>query len=60
MVVSRVTPGTPTGQARVEHIYAGNKWVTKHEWQQAIAANQNNIATEAQKTLLQAGHWAAP
>ena len=59
-VVSRVTPGTPTGQARVEHILVGNEWIPKHQWQDAIRAYRNGVATSEQLKLLEDGHWSAP
>lgn len=60
-VVERTTPGTPTGQKAVTHILTGDSvWTSRYDWQQAITAFQNDIATEAQKTLLESGHWVAP
>ncbi|MDF2869629.1 MAG: hypothetical protein K0R05_1204 [Anaerocolumna sp.] len=60
-VVERTTPGTPTGQKAVTHILTGDSvWTSRNDWQQAITAFQNDIATEAQKTLLERGHWVAP
>ena len=59
-VVSRVTPGTPTGQARVEHILVGNNWIPRYQWQNAINAYRNGTATSVQLQLLKDGHWNAP
>ena len=59
-VVSRVTPGTPTGQLRTEHILVGNRWVPRFEWQAAITAQKNGVATPEQLRLLENGHWPAP
>lgn len=61
-VVSRVTPGTPTGQVRVENIYTGigDGWTPRWEWQAAIDAYNNGTMTAAQEALLKAGHWIAP
>ena len=59
-VVSRVTPGTPDGQLRIEHILVGSEWIPRYEWQNAISAYQNGIATAEQLRLLESGHWKAP
>ena len=59
-VVSRVTPGTPTGQVRTEHILVGDTWVSRYQWQEAINANKNGTATLEQLQLLKDGHWQAP
>ena len=57
-LIERTTPGTPTGQRAVTHILTGEgQWTTRYDWQQAIKAFQNGTATEAQKTLLENGHW---
>lgn len=60
-VITRTTPGTATGQRKMQHILVGeNKWVTMNEWQQAITARKNGVATSAQDAMLKAGHWSAP
>lgn len=59
-VVSRVTPGTPTGQVRAEHILVGDTWVPGYQWQDAINAYSNGTATAEQLQLLMDGHWSAP
>ncbi len=60
-VVTRTTPGTPTGQIQVQHVLTGNNnWTPMHEWQNAIKAYQNGTATAVQNALLSNGHWQAP
>lgn len=59
-VVSRVTPGTPTGQVRTEHILVGDTWIPRYQWQGAISAYRNGTATQEQLQLLKDGHWQAP
>lgn len=59
-VVSRVTPGTSSGQARAEHILVGNSWIPRYQWQDAINAYRNGNATSEQLQLLREGHWSAP
>ena len=59
-VVSRVTPGTPTGQVRAGHILVGDAWIPKYQWQDVINAYRNGIATQEQLQLLKDGHWQAP
>ena len=59
-VVSRVTPGTPTGQVRTEHILVGDTWIPRYQWQDAINAYRNGTATQEQLQLLKDGHWQAP
>ena len=59
-VVSRVTPGTPTGQVRTEHILVGDTWLPRYQWQDAINAYKNGTATQEQLQLLKNGHWQAP
>ena len=59
-VVSRVTPGTPTGQVRTEHILVGDTWIPRYQWQDAINAYRNGTATTEQLQLLKDGHWQAP
>ena len=59
-VVSRVTLGTPTGQVRTEHILVGDTWIPRYQWQDAINAYRNGIATQEQLQLLKDGHWQAP
>ena len=59
-VVSRVTPGTPTGQVRTEHILVGDTWIPRYQWQDAINAYRNGTATQEQLRLLKDGHWQAP
>ena len=59
-VISRVTPGTPTGQVRTEHILDGDMWIPRYQWQEAINAYRNGTATAEQLQLLKDGHWQAP
>lgn len=59
-LVSRVTPGTPTGQVRTEHILVGDTWIPRYQWQDAINAYRNGTATQEQLQLLKDGHWQAP
>ena len=59
-VVSRVTPGTPTGQVRTEQILVGDTWIPRYQWQDAINAYRNGTATQEQLQLLKDGHWQAP
>ena len=59
-VVSRITPGTPTGRVRTEHILVGDTWVPRHQWQDAINVYRNGTATREQMQLLKDGHWQAP
>ena len=59
-VISRVTPGTPTGQVRTEHILVGDMWIPRYQWQEAINAYRNGTATAEQLQLLKDGHWQAP
>ena len=59
-VVSRVTPGTPTGQVRTEHILVGDTWIPRYQWQDAINSYRNGTATQEQLQLLKDGHWQAP
>ena len=58
-VVSRVTPGTPTGQVRAGHILVGDAWIPKYQWQDAINAYRNGTATQEQLQLLK-DDWQAP
>lgn len=59
-VVNRTTPGTPTGQQKMQHILTGDgQWTPMKTWQEAVIARQNGTATAAQQTLLDAGHWPA-
>lgn len=60
-VITRTTPGTPTGQRKFQEILVGDdKWVSMSEWQKAITDRANGVATEAQNAMLKAGHWPAP
>ena len=59
-VISRVTPGSPTGQVRTEHILVGDMWIPRYQWQEAINAYRNGKATAGQLQLLKDGHWKAP
>ncbi len=59
-VITRVTPGTATGKARKVHILAGDKWVSRFEWQAAINAYKSGTMTTAQEAMLKAGHWLVP
>ena len=57
-VVTRTTPGTASGQQKVQHILTGDgEWTTMNEWQAAIKARQGGTATTAQQQLLDSGHW---
>lgn len=59
-VITRTTPGSPTGQMKVQHILTGeNQWTPMSEWQAAVSARQNGTATAAQQALLDSGHWPA-
>lgn len=58
-VVSRVTPGTPTGQVRAGHILVGDAWIPKYQWQDVINAYRNGTATQEQLQLLK-NDWQAP
>jgi RHS repeat-associated protein len=59
-VVTRVRPGTPTGQVKQAEVLIGkNRWVGWKTWESAVKAYQNGIATTFQKSLLKWGHWAA-
>ena len=60
-VVTRTTPGTPTGLSKVQHVLIGeNTWVTRADWQSAINAYQNGSMTAEQSVMLDSGHWDAP
>ena len=59
-VISRVTPGKPTGQVRVEHMLVGDTWIPRYQWQNAINAYRSGTASSEQLQLLKDGHWAAP
>ncbi len=59
-VVSRVIPGTPTGQIRTEYILVEDAWIPRYQWQDAINAYRNGTATQEQLQLLKDGHWQAP
>jgi hypothetical protein len=59
-VVTRTTPGTPTGQVQTQHILVGDTWVPRYTWQAAIDAYNNGTATPEQLQMLQDGHWEAP
>jgi hypothetical protein len=59
-VITRTTPGSAQGQRKIQHILTGsNQWTSVSQWQNAVSANQANTATEAQKKLLNDGHWNA-
>lgn len=59
-VVTRTTPGTPTGQVKTQHILVGDTWIPRYQWQNAINAYKNGTATPEQLQLLKDGHWQAP
>lgn len=59
-VVSRVMPGTSTGQVRIEEILVGDAWIPRYQWQDAINAYRSGTATKEQLQLLEDGHWQAP
>lgn len=40
-----------------EILVGENKWVSKQEWQKAIRAKKNGVATDEQKEMLDNGHW---
>lgn len=45
---------------RTEHILAGDTWIPKYQWQDAINAYRNGTATQEQLQLLKDEHWQAP
>ena len=60
-VVQRDKAGKGYGKdarpAKHEIFVGKNKWVSKKEWQAAIRARKNGTATQAQKEMLDNGHW---
>lgn len=48
------------GRVRTEHILVGDTWIPRYQWQDAINAYRNGIATQEQLQLLKDGHWQAP
>ncbi|MCL2323300.1 MAG: hypothetical protein FWC47_14505, partial [Oscillospiraceae bacterium] len=62
-VIQRITPGTPTGQLRVENIYTpgvNNDWTPMWQWQAAVDAYNKGTTTSLQDLILNAGHILAP
>ncbi|MDR1559981.1 MAG: hypothetical protein LBS84_09855 [Clostridiales bacterium] len=60
-IVERTTHGNATGQIKTRHIYTQKKeWVKKYDWQEALRAYQKGVASDAQRLLLESGHWKAP
>lgn len=37
-----------------------NQWTSMKQWQDAVSARQNGVATPEQQALLDSGHWNAP
>jgi Pretoxin HINT domain len=59
-VVTRTTPGSQTTRKQ-QHILTGdNQWTSMKQWQDAVSARQNGVATPEQQALLGSGHWSAP
>ncbi|WP_088833833.1 RHS repeat domain-containing protein [Paenibacillus tyrfis] len=59
-VVTRTTPGSQTTR-KVQHILTSeNQWTPMKQWQDAVSARQNGVATPEQQALLDSGHWLAP
>lgn len=62
-VVERHLPGIGAGPharpAKKEVLIGVNKWISKATWNAAIRAKKNGTATQAQKELLNHGHWKA-
>lgn len=61
-VLERTTPGTPTGQVKVEHMYTpgvNGDWTPKWQWQNAVDAYNNNCMTELQAEIMKVGHMPA-
>jgi hypothetical protein len=62
-VVERHKPGIGSGpnarKATREILIGKDKWVSKAEWDKAVRARKNGTATQAQKEMLDHGHWKA-
>ncbi|WP_312448615.1 hypothetical protein, partial [Lacrimispora sp.] len=58
-VVTKTTPGNANGVQKVVEVKVGDSWVNEPSWNQAVKANQAGTATEAQKQMLQNGHYQA-
>ncbi|WP_124065475.1 PAAR-like protein [Clostridium sp. E02] len=58
-VVTKTTPGNANGVQKVVEVKVGGAWVNESTWNQAVKANQTGTATEAQKQMLQNGHYLA-
>lgn len=58
-VVTKTTPGNANGVQKVVEVKVGDSWVNESVWNQAVKANQSGTATEAQKQILQNGHYQA-
>ena len=60
-VVERRVPGIGhvknARKPREEVLIGKNKWISKKEWKEAIAARRNGTATKKQKEILANGHW---
>lgn len=62
-VVEQVTPGTPTGQLRVEKIYTpgvNGDWTPMWQWKDAVDAYNNGTMSSSQSEIMKAGHIPAP
>ncbi|WP_313186943.1 PAAR-like protein [Lacrimispora sp.] len=62
-VVEQVTPGTPTGQLRVEKIYtpgANGDWTPMWQWKDAVDAYNKGTMSSLQSEIMKAGHIPAP
>jgi hypothetical protein len=55
-VIERTTPGIG-GMGPKSEILVGNQWISRYQWQKAIEAYQNGIATQQQLQILEQGHW---
>ena len=58
-VITRKTPGNANGVQKVVEVKVGDSWVSESTWNQAVKANQAGTSTEAQKQMLQDGHYQA-
>ena len=58
-VATKTTPGNANGVKKVVEVKVGDSWVSESTWNQAVKANQAGTATEAQKQMLQDGHYQA-
>lgn len=60
LVVTRTTPGSQTTRKQQHILTGGNQWTSMKQWQDAVSARQNGVATPEQQALLDSGHWPAP